>query len=190
MGDGQRPPSIQCYQTLNLNVAIPNPVKANIVPSSQTLDSTIQGMNEGAVQKGENLACLAILPAYGPSIRERFQTLSHITPNQLKKDMKTIDQMKKYLYYFLHPAICHNCVHLARQENVLLHQGQLISAQQNFLQTLYSDLSSNFGLVNQQIAGLVRNQMSSTQFIVATEPMRVQYLNWGRQQSNRKDKNE
>ena len=90
--------------------------------------------------------------------------------------MKTVDEMKEYLYYFAHPALCHNRVHLARQENVLQHQSQLISAQQTFLHTLYTDLGSNFGLVNQQIAELVKNQMSAVAYTEGMEQSLCQYI--------------
>ena len=176
MGNIERPLSIQYYQTLNLNVAVPLQIQANLVPSNQAIESSVQSMDEGTTQEGNTVPKLAILSAYGPLVKERFQTISHITPNQLKKELTTMEQIREYLYQFAHPAICHNRVHSGRHEAMILHQGQLIEQQQSFLHTLYADLDSNFGLVNQQIAELVANQMAAIQYTERMEQSLRQYV--------------
>ena len=82
---------------------------------------------------------------------QRFKHYGNHNPDNLRKDLRTVEHIKEYIQHFSHLAICHNRIHMGRLQGLVQDQGTLVSNQKIFFRALYSELGSNFSLMNHQL---------------------------------------
>lgn len=163
-------PTVMNYQfNFQLNVPTPLSIEPNAIPSTTQLKDKLLAMDEGIDHNGKKQESMSALPAYGEPAKTKFRNVVHLSPNQLKNQLKTLEQLLEYIYYFAHPAVCHSRVHLGKALMMIQNQGSLIGSQQEFLKTLYSDLSNSFASMNLHLQDITKNQNQTTQWIQLIE---------------------
>ena len=119
MPDHQRPLLVGPLQPLLLNAPAPMEVDANASPSEATIRITMEAMDSGTTEDGVQSGLLAIQPPEGDPSLQAFRRMSKTAPENVRKDLRTVEHIKDYLQHFGHPAICHNRVHLGRLQRVV-----------------------------------------------------------------------
>ncbi|KAJ9059070.1 hypothetical protein DSO57_1006202 [Entomophthora muscae] len=158
MPEHQRPQAIVFGQPLLQQAPAPLEMDANSSPSKDAIHKSIHAMDAGGAGNGSCSEHLAIQQPSAENSLGCFQNLSHVNPNQLCCDLRTVKHIKNYLQQFTHPAICHNQMHLGRIQSLVYDQGILIYNQQTLLQVLYSELGNTFTTVNQYLAKVTNVQ--------------------------------
>lgn len=136
-------------------VNTPDMQDANLQPSDRDVATARRELDQGAI--GGN--SLAIMAQYGPHAKEKFLEYGSQTPAQMKKDVTSLDNVKSYLQYFAHAAICHNRSHLGRQQIIQEYHQKLIAEMQVSLKKLYVDLAADLPTIGQQVNTLSTYQL-------------------------------
>ena len=100
---------------------------------------------------------------------QRFKHYGNQNPDNLRKDLRTVEHIKEYIQHFSHSAICHSRIHMGRLQGLAQDQGTLVSNQKIFLRALYSELGSNFSLMNQQLSETAAAHTSLVRWAGAVE---------------------
>lgn len=153
-------PTLLAHQgNVAFNIPQVNLVDLNTQATIGQIKNVVLTLDQGMVTEGNSVAQLMVLYRHKEETRARFSALSQTSITDLRQShLSSIAGMQEYMAYFVHPALTHLRNMAGYHHTVMKNQNQLVMEQQQYLQSLYGELTNTISGINQNHNEVIANQ--------------------------------